>query len=534
MPREASDEVGPPRLDARLDAPVEPAAPPVRAGRLFGMADYRGPIRESADYVIVGSGPGGAILAETLRRSGAKVIVVEAGPALAPTDFVHDIGKTMASYFWDGGARTSRGNVILPTLQARALGGGSVFNSASCMRPMPHLLEKWIDDYGLDAFDGGALDPHFDAVEAFIGMRPTDRKVFDRRNDLFVDACERLGWSWEPTLRNEEGCVGSGECITGCRNGKKLSMDRRGIREFVEAGGDVYTCVQADTLILEGGRARGVVGQVVDPKTHERSHEVRITAKVATIVAAGAINTPLLLRRSGLRREPIGSNLTFHPSCLVFGLFDEPVHPWRGATQGVHTTQHLERGIKLEALWATTSTFAIRLPKAPRQFKRYLTQFDHMSVWDGWVSGENSTGTVRNLPGGRPDIVYNIGDADVRRLVEANALLCDMFAAVGAREVVIGVRGLPTVMAPEEAARDLRRGSFVPADLSTGSNHVMGTMPMGARADRSATDVWGKVWETENLYVADTSLFPCSPGVNPQLTAMALAHRLGVELPNRA
>lgn len=502
---------------------------------MFGIEDYDGPIRETYDYVIVGSGPGGAILAHSLGQSGAKVAVVEAGPALRPDQFHHDIGKTLASYFWDGGARTSRGNAVLPTLQARALGGGSVFNSAICMRPMPHLMEKWIEDYGLDEFSDNALDPHFDAVESFIGIKPADQAVWGRRNHLFREACDALGWSWEPTMRFEKDCIGSGECVTGCRAGKKQSMDKKGIAQFVEDGGTVYTCVQADELIMDGHRIRGILGSTVDPNTWERNHEVRIQARVATIVCAGAINTPLLLRRSGLRDKAIGSNLTFHPSCLVLGVFDEPVNPWDGATQGIHTAQHLDRGIKLEALWSTTSTFAMRLPKGPRQFKRYLEKFDHISVWDGWISGEASTGTVRALPGGMPDIAYSIGTSDVRRLVEANALLCDMYAAVGAKEVVLGVHGLPTIMEPEEAARELRNGDYKASDMSTGSNHVMGTMPMGSRPDRgAATDSYGKVWGTESLYVCDTSLYPCSPGVNPQLTAMALAHRLGHALPTWA
>ncbi len=499
------------------------------------MADYHGPIRETYDYVIVGSGPGGAILAHSLVQSGASVVVVEAGPVIRPDQFHKDIGKTLASYFWDGGARTSRGNAILPTLQARGLGGGTLFNAAICMRPMPHLMEKWVEDFGLEELDGGALDPHFDAVESFLGVAPTSTDVFGRRNHLFREACEKLGWAWEPTSRFAPDCVGSAECITGCRSDKKASLDKRGIREFVEAGGTVYTCVQADRLIMNGTQIRGIEGHTVDPSTYERHHEVRIQSRVATIVSAGAVNTPMLLRKSGLRSKAIGSNLTFHPSCLVLGVFDEPVDPWNGATQGIHSTEHLERGIKLEALWSTTSTFAMRLPKQPRQFKRYLSKFDHIAVWDGWISGEASTGTVRVLPGGLPDLAYSIGPSDVRRLVEANALLCDMYAAVGAKEVVIGIQGLPTVMDPEEAATELRKGEWEAGQLTTGSNHVMGTMPMGSRPDRgAATDHLGKVWGTEGLYVADTSLFPCSPGVNPQLTAMALAHRLGQTLPTIA
>ena len=50
---------------------------------------------------------------------------------------------------------------------------------------------------------------------------------------------------------------------------------------------------------------------------------------------------------------------------------------------------------------------------------------------------------------------------------------------------------------------------------------------------RAACDGWGQVYGIDDLYVADTSLYPSSPGVNPQLTAMALGWRLGKELPNR-
>ena len=481
----------------------------------------------------MGSGPGGAILAHTLAASGAKVVVVEAGPALGPDDFVRDIGKTLAAYFWDGGARTSRGNTILPTLQARALGGGSVFNSGICMRPIDGLLDKWAEEHGLDELGGSALDQHFEEVERFLNIQPAKEQVWGRRNELFREACDKLGWSWEPTLRFEDGCVGSAECITGCRAGAKNSVDKRGIREFVEAGGTVYTSVQVDELIRDGDTVRGILGTTVDHRTWERRHPVRIQAK-CTIVCAGAINTPVIVRRSGFTRAAIGSNLTFHPSCLVLGLFDESVEPWTGATQGVHSTEHLDRGIKLEALWATTSTFAMRLPKAPRQFKRYLDRFDHLAVWDGWISGDASTGQVRALPGGRPDIQYDMGTSDVRRLTEATALLCDMYEAVGAKEVFLGVRGLPTVMEPGEAATELRKATFAPSDLTSGSNHVMGTMPMGSTPERGAAcDSWGKLFDAEDCYVCDTSLYPSSPGVNPQLTAMALAHRLGQELPQR-
>lgn len=419
-------------------------------------------------------------------------------------------------------------------MQVRALGGGTVFNSAICMRALDSCLERWVDEAGLSDFTPEALAPHYDAVEALYGVKPTDEAVFGRRNELFRNACDALNWAWEPIRRFESGCKGSGQCILGCPNGAKNSIDRRGIPEFLEMGGRVYTSAHVERIVHESGQARGVRGRFVDPTTHERSHEFELLGD-CTIVCAGAIGTPLLLRRSGLRHPAIGRNVMYHPSCYVIGRFEDEVNPWFGATQGVHATEHLERGIKLESLWATASTFSRSFPRSPKRFKRALKQWSNMAVWDAWVSGDSSSGMVRELPGGKLDLTYDYGLPDFRRLQESTALLCEMFDAVGAKEVITGIHGLAERMPPAEAAERVRFGSFEKTDLPTASNHVMGGASMAETHGTSAPcDSWGRVREGgDRLFVCDTSLFPSSAGVNPQLTAMALAHRLSQELPAR-
>ncbi|MEO0603251.1 MAG: GMC family oxidoreductase N-terminal domain-containing protein, partial [Myxococcota bacterium] len=433
---------------------------------------------------------------------------------------------------WEGGTRSVRGNVFFPTMQVRGLGGGTLYNSSIMMEPTESALANWREDHGLVEMTQDMLAPHFEAVRQFLQIRPTEASVFGRRNELFKEACEALGWDWSPIERAELGCVGSGNCITGCQSGAKLSLDKRGIPEIVEAGGTALTSIHIDRLIVEHGRVRGAEGFAVDPKTHERKHPVRILAG-CTIVSAGAIGTPTILRRSGLTRDTIGSKLRFHPSCYITGVVDETVNPWFGATQGVHSAHHLDRGIKLESLWAAAGAFSRSFSTNPRSFSRQLSRWPQMTVFDGWVSGDASEGQVRVLPGGKPDLTYTMGESDARRLQEANALLCEMFAAVGAKEVIPGLPTLPDTMDPVEAASRIREAKLEPTDMPTASNHVFGGMPMGATEAQSATVSYGQVHGIDDLYVADTSLFPTSPGVNPQLTAMALAHRLGQELTDR-
>lgn len=448
------------------------------------------------------------------------------------SDYTSVAGHAMARYFYDGGLRMARGSVFLPTIQTRVLGGGSVFNSAICMAPQEFALRRWQKRNGLPELSSEALAPYIERAWKFMGVSPTPAAVQGPRNDLFALGAARLGWSAEPIARNVEGCDGSGVCIIGCPSDAKLSVDRRGISEFLEGGGTVYTSLSVDRITFEGTRATGIEGWVVNTETGERLHPARIRAKVI-VVAAGAVGTPTLLQRSGLKRAPIGANLQFHPGTQLMALFDKPVMPWAGATQGYHSLEFLEQGIKLETLWGSAELMAFRFPAYGARLKNLLADYHKIAVWDAWVSGLDSVGSVRALPGGRVDIQYRIGDGDVLRMSEAMAKLTEMAFAAGGVGAITGVHGFPDVLRdPADAAR-FRKQKFQADHFPMASNHVFGGMCMGADPKIHATDAHAKVYGTDNVFVSDTGLFPESPGVNPMFPAMVLAERLGDHLVSR-
>ncbi len=497
--------------------------PPRPEGRLLEFADYDGNVEDSCDFLIIGSGPGGAIAAERLSRAGKKVIVVEAGPVARVRDFKKDAGYTLSRYFWHGGLRTTMGNLFMPTMQARNLGGGSVWNSAICLRIPEFTLERWEREHGLYGFTGGGLDRHFQAVEDLLGVKPVDPENQGPRNELFRVACEEMGWNAVPIERNEAGCRGSGECFTGCPHGAKLSMDRRGIPEVVARGGHVYTSVECERLILSGRKVRGMEGWVVHPRTGERSHRVRIEAR-CVLLGAGTIHTPNILQKSGVTGPGIGDNLRFHPGTMVMGMYRDEVLPWAGATQGYHCMDFIEDGIKLESLWATPSLMAFRFPGFGKQFQTLLEDYTHMASWDAWVSGEDSVGSVRASPLGRPSVRYQIHDKDVARVAEAMAKLSEMFFASGADGVLLGVHGMPPIARDRSIVDQLRATRFTVDQFPLASNHAFGATPMGGDPKRHGVDPTGAVYGIDHCYVVDTGLLPNTPSANPMMPAMGLSH----------
>jgi len=497
------------------------------SGEVRVFAQYDRDFEEEVDVVVVGSGPCGAVVAHEVAKAGHEVLLLEEGPPFTPADFELEGSRSMARTMREGGLRRTRGT-ILPTMQAIALGGGSLVNSAICVRPPESVFERWATGFELERTNRSQLDRHYDAVGEFLGIRPTPEDVQGPRNTLFRAGCEALGYSSEPISRNVRGCRGSGECFTGCRNRAKQSMDISYIPAAIRLGARVLTSVQVQEILHAGTRVTGVCGQVAEPLTGRLGHRFRVRAKVV-VMAAGCMATPVLLQRSGNlanRSGQVGENLQFHPGVAMAGFFPEPTHPQFGATQGYHSLQFLDEGFKLETLWAPPAVMAVRMPGFGHPLQHLFSEFPHMAVWDAITSTHQSLGRVRARRRGLdPILTWNMHADDVRILTRALWVLAEIFFAAGATKVMPGVHGIPEVMHSLEEAEPLRSHPVQPSDLVSGGNHVFCTTRMHGDPLRGVVDEDGLCHDLENLYIADTGIFPQCPSVNPMFTGMALAHR---------
>lgn len=504
-------------------------------GDLRVFAGYERDFDEAADVVVVGSGPGGAVVAKELSDAGKRVVLVEEGPPFTPADFVADGGISMARTMREGGLRSTLGTVM-PTMQAIALGGGSLVNSAICNRAPDFVLERWCSDFELGHTSLADLDPHYDAVGKAVGISPTPEDVQGRRNLLFRDGCDALGFDSEPISRNVRGCRGSGECFTGCRSRAKQSMDITYVPDALRGGATVLTSARVEAVESDGNLVTGVVGRIVAPFGGRPSHRFRIRAR-AVVLAAGCMATPVLLQKSGNlanRSGQVGRNLQFHPGVGVMGVFPERVDPQFGATQGYQSRQFLKEGFKLETLWAPPALLAVRLPGSGLDLKRRLAEVPYSAVWDAIASCDRSLGRVEARRSGfDPKITWRLHQEDTPILAHAVYRLAEIFFAAGARSVLWGLHGYPDEIHTLAEAEPLRARSLRASDLVLGGNHAFCTTRMHGDPARGVVDELGRCHDFENLWIADSGVFPRCPSVNPMWTVMALARRTAHALADR-
>ena len=499
----------------------------VEPGKIYVFAQYDRDLTLEADVVVVGSGPAGAVVAKELPDAGKSVVLVEEGPPFVPAEYEFDGGLSMARTMREGGLRTTSGT-IMPTMQAIALGGGSLVNSAICNRAPAFILDRWCSDFELERTTRADLDPHYEAVAKFLGISVTPENVLGRRNLLFREGCHAHGFHSEQMFRNVRGCRGSGECFTGCRSRAKQSMDISYIPAALRGGARVLTSVRIERVLAERWRATGVAGRVVTPFTGRPSHQVRVHAQLV-VLAAGCTATPVLLQKSGNlanRSGQVGENLQFHPGVAIMGIFPDLVNPRFGATQGYQSRHFLHEGFKLETLWAPPAITAVRLPGSGMALKNRLADIPYSAIWDAIAVCNRSLGRVRvRRRSLDPILSWKLHPADVPVLAQALWVLAQIFFAAGARTIVPGVHGIAPELHSLEEAEVLRDRPIRATDLVLAGNHVFCTTRMHGDARLGVVDEMGRCHDFENLYIADTGIFPQCPAVNPMWTGMALAHR---------
>jgi choline dehydrogenase-like flavoprotein len=484
----------------------------------------------TVDYVVVGSGAGGSAAAVYLARAGASVAVVEAGPWRDPSDYPSSVYGGLRDMMDDWGSTVTMGRAIWPIVQARLVGGTTVVNSAICVRTPGDIFRNWKERFGVGGDEmAEAVWRHQDRVESDLSVSEVPEASLGRSNVLALTGDAALGYGGHVMRRYVKGCEGSGQCLQGCKNLRKQSTNLNYLPEVITRGGTILSSAPVDRVMFEGKRAIGVRGAFVDPARKRKGASFEVRATKAVIIAASATHTPLLLLRSGVRGSAVGKYFRAHPGTGVFGVYDDPVDPWRGATQGWASTKFREEpGLKLETLSLPLDMVAGRWSGGGRQLMERLRAFRHTAMWIHAVRAE-STGVVKPGFGGRPMVRYTLDRPDMERFRRGMRLVADMHVAAGAKAVLPGIHGMPfsidanDVKMLDDAPLDPRRYVAV-------LSHLFGGAVMGSDPKTSVCDGRGRVHGYEGLLIADAAVMPSNLGVNPQHTIMGLGMRFAEQL----
>jgi len=488
----------------------------------------------TCEVVVVGSGSGGGVIAGELAKAGKDVVVLEAGGYYNEADFNQlELWAYEKLYRAGGVAQTANGSLVLMT--GSNLGGGSTVNWTNCLRTTDWVRQEWESEHGLQGLAGADYDAHLDAV--WDRLQVNDKcSDFNGPSLRMKEGCEKLGWDFRTITRNADrdrydadlaGLMGFGD-VTGA----KLGTLKTYLQDAADAGARFVVDCTVGRVLVENGRAAGVEGSYRD----EEGRTASVVVRAQTVVlAAGALDTPAVLLRSGIGGPAAGDYLRLHPATAMPAVFDEPQKAWWGAPQTALSAQFANLsdgyGFLLETSHASPSVTGSAVPWVTgHQHKEYMAQGPLTASLVVLVR-DRGHGRVTIDAAGNPVHSYDLADAlDVKHFRRSFEECARLAAAAGAQEIYTLHRKLvrwsrATGEDVEVFAKRAHDAPLDPYEHATFSLHHMGSARMGKDPATSVADPWGQLHDTPGVWIGDASAFPSASGTNPMITTMALAHR---------
>jgi hypothetical protein len=500
------------------------------------------------DYLIVGSGPAGSVLAHELRHGGKHVVLVERGSFIEPGSMQTRNNSALID------ARTSDDGAILIS-NGMTVGGGSQVNVNLSFAPtLPSIQAKinsWRRDgrIGPNDFTRDQLASAYKWVKAAIGTRTLSESEINANNHVLWDGARREGLHPKLYDLNTYPPGQSPYPITDKRSSESELL----IEALQDPDNPLSLIPDADVRRVlfeqrEGERkAVGVEirmrapirgdGVIADPNSFGAAGETVVVHARTVILSAGALGSPTILLRSGVLNDQIGRGVILHPAMPIIGKFDRIIDALDGTEASVYVDDHLiDRGYALESMSAEPA-YAALMSLGPPMHAFQVVQAFHNLAGFGVMLVDTVSPKNRLIldEQGEPRIHYELSDADKQRFRQGVAEAVRVMFLAGAKEVYLPTTEniftdrplqqiqsvvLTDIHQADQVGRNLR---FIPNRSIVTSAHMQATDKMGTSPQDSVVACDFHVWGTKDLYVVDGSVFPTSIGANPMQSIYTFA-----------
>lgn len=455
------------------------------------------------DYIIVGSGASGGFLAGNLHKTGADVLLIEAGKAYNKKNFPNNEMRGSAELYWGGGFEFDS-EAKTAYLRSRCLGGTTIVNQALLDRFDEDVFDDWKSRTGISWMNLSDLEDSYDAIEHGMKLKTFEEKDMNNNARLFKMACEKLGYDWKFLRRGQDDCaLEKGNdciaCLNGCHRDSKQSTWVTSLQNAIQNG----LQVQSETEVLS------VEHHADFCKVHAITPQGKIALKCRKLIlAAGSFGTTQILLRSGFDKKlpALGKGFCQHPQFMFFGVFDDVVDGYKGAFQTLASGKHPFRkmGFKLEVVYAPPISAGMLLNTFGADFQAQMLHYRNMSSIEVAVRDEPDGGRLRINNKGRLIVEKHLTQQDKSRKAAGAEMLKQIFMAQGAKEI-------------------LESPFFF-------GLHLMGGCAIGTSGNQSVVNPDFQIHDMPHILIADSSIFPSAPGINPSLSVMAFSHRLFKQL----
>ncbi|MDQ0582997.1 GMC family oxidoreductase [Streptomyces rishiriensis] len=492
------------------------------------------------DYVVIGGGTAGSVIASRLTENpDTTVAVIEGGPSDVGRDDVLTLRRWMGLL---GGeldydyptTEQPRGNSHIRHSRARVLGGCSSHNTLIAFKPLPSDFDEW-EAAGAEGWDAASMEAYY--ARLLNNIVPVDEKDRNAIARDFVDAARQAtgvprieGFNEKPF---DDG-VGFFDLAYHPETNKRSSASVAYLHPVMDERPNLTILLEtwAYRLELDGARAEGVHVRTKD------GEEILVRARREVVLCAGAVDSPRLLLHSGIGPKAdldalgipvvldlpgVGENLLDHPESVIVWETHGPLP-------------------ENSAMDSDAGLFVRRDPGHPGpdlMFHFYQVPFTDNPERLGYERPPHGVSMTPNIPKpkSRGRLYLESADPSVKPALDFR-YFTDEDDHDG-RTLVDGIRIAREIAKTEPLAGWLKR-EVAPGPDITGDEelseyarkvahtvyHPAGTCRMGAEDDELAVvDPRLRIRGLDGIRIADASVFPTMPAVNPMIGVLMVAEK---------
>ncbi len=496
------------------------------------------------DYVIIGSGPAGSVIANKLVKSlDVNVLLVEKGAFIEPginTEYFTDL-------FESHNMRTNDNNHMLYVRNGEAVGGGSAINVNLAFSPLlPSIKEKisnWIKDGRInsDFIHGNTTSQDFeklarayDWVKKEIGTREIADYEINANNRILYDGYNKSAKYDLNQHLNERGEYVKTSAadaflypaLFGNYKGK-LSIISEAAAKSLKHDGTKVTSMD----IKYSPKAHSV-SKIENINNIDIKDGDELTIEGANfIVSAGTLGSTELLLKSDLGNSKIGNGLIMHPSIGLGGIFDQEINIQDGLSYSVYSNaQDPSDGYFFESMAADPSFVAAIHPGSASNILETVVDYSHLGGFGVMlVDTVSSDNKVYLKEDGEVGIDYKLSEGDVIRLKKGMCEAVDILFKQHAKKVFIP--SVENISSKDtgffnnniDACNYIQNMTFKNHQTTMSSAHMQATNKLGEVISTDFKLIADDGHEYDNLYVCDSSVFPTSVGANPMQSIYTFA-----------
>lgn len=496
------------------------------------------------DYLIVGSGPAGSVLAYELSRAGFKTVLVDRGSFVMP-DTIDT--REAPELKIGGGAVPAQLSSIL-VRNGSTIGGGSTVNVDLAFAPTLKFVSDKIESWRKSGFiekdqwTTQKVSRAYRWVEEKIQTRELETTEINANNMILWKGAKACGL--EPQLYDLNALAHSDN-----RSNKRSAVNSLLLEAMARTENPLIVIpdLKAKEVVTRYGQVIGVTFNKEKAWDHpavwnqpnqlnlQTNHQYWMQAR-HVILCAGAQGTAELLLRSKLGGPKVGQGVVLHPSLPLIGLFDRKIAALEGTPSSVYVQDNEdEEGLLYECMSGTPEYVAMMLFGSGQEIGDRLRNYNQLGGFGFLLvdSVEMDNRIVLDASQ-QVQVQYRIPEQDKVRLRRGAQKAVRMMLAAGAKEVYLPSseihltgthRAHLQAFKSIEDTQQIEQLNFEPARTILTSAHMQSTCKMG-----TVIDSRHRVKGVANLYVCDSSIFPTSVGANPMQTIYTIAKLFSEDL----